>query len=366
MKMYQPTIIAIHVLLGAQLAACEGDYAGGEDGSPTDDATSQHTRTGDPAPTTIDDSAEASSETTAADSNSGESGDPGSSESFESPLTDHVDLTESEEPKVNLRNGNLSFRSMSDFQRTLHLLQNGRLDLESWESQVAGYTSMRSAFDALTERDKINIGLSQSERGFETLLALSPQGDGLEAVRLIDDPSLATLVSRHAMVYIEGYAYRFYYDRIERQGTEAITGDGVDIIPISRIALKPKPTAALDVPCENIYWNSGIKKRTRGEVTLYHAGLFLSGFVAVSKHQKAIANIWWADDAPRIGLALDGYVSAGLAGLHLYHNKLYYNTESKSSYSFSGGQGYILHELLTNHTFTNDLNEKAFCIFEYP
>ena len=41
MKMYQPTIIAMHVLLGAQLAACEGDYAGGEEETEVQESASE-------------------------------------------------------------------------------------------------------------------------------------------------------------------------------------------------------------------------------------------------------------------------------------------------------------------------------------
>ncbi len=111
--------------------------------------------------------------------------------------------------KIRVVDGRLAFDSMEDFQRTKETLNQSQDELESWEGQFAGFTSMRNAFDRLTVAESESIAERIEDYPFATII----ERDGEKYFESpIQNPIIKSMVNKESMIQIGGEVYKFTYN----------------------------------------------------------------------------------------------------------------------------------------------------------
>lgn len=115
---------------------------------------------------------------------------------------------------LKLNDGILEFASEKQLQETILFLKSLRTSgsLEDWENQWAGFKSMRTAYNSITEKDQEIIAQSNSAKGYHRFLSLVGEGDERQAVRNIMDDALATIVNHQGLLKIDGKFRLYRYD----------------------------------------------------------------------------------------------------------------------------------------------------------
>lgn len=229
---------------------------------------------------------------------------------------------------VSMQDGTLKFDSEASLDLTIQKLSalSTRKELDNWEKQWAGFQSVRSAYNAITEADQSLISAKNSVEntkyaGFMTLIG---EGEEREAVRNVTDDILATLVSKEGLIYVGEQAFHYSYarkvtiDNFSKYSKNELlafaaapksSSEDVTSRVFNRKILKTglKNTSdpnAKQVSCLNDYWHGGVlccKKRMVGEIEALDGGGSFSDYEAVyarTKHQRRQSGIWYLDQAP--------------------------------------------------------------------
>ena len=148
---------------------------------------------------------------------------------------------------------------------------------------------MRAAFNRVTEPEKERIGLTNNLAGYQGFLAIVGIGDEREAVLVVEDEALATVLNPDGFVIVGGAVYKYGRDKVVKDARyddsrlaelgryrESLPAEGIEVIPFEqrkqRVFDSRSAIAAQDVSgsCLADYWHGGslcCKKRVVGEVT---------------------------------------------------------------------------------------------------
>ncbi|RFS18327.1 hypothetical protein [Emticicia sp. C21] len=230
--------------------------------------------------------------------------------------------------KITVENGRLKFVDEKHFRKVFdELMKNQNHEyLKNWESQFQNYTSMKRAYEKLTESDKVKIGETKSNKGYEGFLTLIKEGNEIEAIRNTEQPIHSILFNHEGVILVGNSAYKLEYDRIlkinnfsENKLKDVLKGNLSQEIKISplkkeRIAildknLRIKDVTNLDRECHNLY-GSGDNRAFAGYFTLYGTpdvfgididGAFY-GYDAIAKHRKRTVGIWFNNNTSQLRL----------------------------------------------------------------
>jgi hypothetical protein len=215
--------------------------------------------------------------------------------------------------------GRIVFKDPSAFERTMRNLFESK-NLDGFEKTLgSNFYSMRTAYDNLAnEISDIDAFVRQHKQ----VLSLITGTDGeLEIERNIDDEQLATLVSDNGLLQIGQVLYRFSYNYVFKTSvTPNLDIDDFlntdentlvyEVIPIVR-------TTSLRSEVDNcIYeYQSGPRRRLKGELWINQIGGIYSGAGARTKHQQFFWPAWWRSATCKIRLDVSGtykYTSGGI------------------------------------------------------
>ena len=240
-------------------------------------------------------------------------------------------LDEAAQPsgEITAQAGILRFPSVQSFDETVSELRRQWRSRDAWERQWPEFTSMRAAFNGLTEAEQERIGSMNDLSGYEGFLAIVGSGEDKEAVTVVEDEALATVLNEDGLVIIENAAFKYgryrvvkatSYDesRLSELGRyeESVPAEGIEVMPFeqpTRRIFESQPTIAPETiggSCLNDYWHGGrlcCMKRVVGEIGYYFQ---LSGFFRVTgKHQRRTSGVWWRDAAPLLRVAATGSIT---------------------------------------------------------
>lgn len=245
-----------------------------------------------------------------------------------------------QQASVAVQDGVLSFDSETTLKATLEALSKNSQpeNLDKWEKQWAGFTSMRRAFNSINEEEQSKIA-ENGLAGYEGFVSLIPDKEDKEAVRNISDPVWATLANRQGLLLVGGTAYVFSYAKIskianhQRYAKEELlrmarqTNRSTDQVQLFMIQRRKMKTNGQEVNvkngrvniaynneavCTQGYWHGGwacCSKRFVGEIEgegtdnePFNQDISFTKIIAISKHQRRSSGIWWADAVPKLEL----------------------------------------------------------------
>jgi hypothetical protein len=213
---------------------------------------------------------------------------------------------------IEVKDGRLHFASEELFRATIKQLGQQQNALAEWEKQFSGFTSMRTAFSQLTDEDYYKIA-SGNLAPYQDIVTVIGEGEEKEAMRVISDGILATLVSKDGFLYVGNKAYKFSWDQMhivedftaeKLKGINFEAGQGTGefkTMPIvhrlKRIQNQPLPSGktAASIWCIKEYDFNG-KKRMAGDIDYTDAGDFYSSANVMTKHQQRILGVWYAQN----------------------------------------------------------------------
>lgn len=233
--------------------------------------------------------------------------------------------------KIKVTNGVLVFSSQQEFDNALQVLTNkGTKSFNEWEALFTGFTSMRTAYDQITEQDIAKIGETKSLQGFENYVTFLEINGEREAIRVIASDAMATLFNKDGIVIIGEDAYKYKFEKILKV-LKPTTADmitlasfdcknlqsSVDELVLVRqvkgqtLSVKNgRPGGITNDYCISQY---GGNRRLVGEsnVTRTIGGGTFNSITCQAKHQRRLFGIWWAEAIPRIRLRMTSYLRNG-------------------------------------------------------
>lgn len=227
--------------------------------------------------------------------------------------------------------GVLKFKNLTHLETVVKQLTNHQSSSEliKWESQFKGFTSMRSAFDNLSETDIKKISETESTKGYEDFLLLKPTGESdLEAVRVITSPVLATLFNKEGLVRFGNDAYKYTESKVYviRDFTSSKLSDLSEINEVIKLEIFRTPIApkAGGRPLYNNECNQYYgKNRLVGDMLLVSplgsGPQIFSRIKAEAKSQKKVLGVWFANKIPWITLTVNGAYAQPNSGVTLSH-----------------------------------------------
>lgn len=269
--------------------------------------------------------------------------------------------------------GVLKFASEKDLSETISTLRRNQEPekLTAWETQWKGFTSMRTAFDAIPEAEHESISLNGVPEKYAGCLIITGQGENREARRQVSDPVWATILNEDGVVYIGARAYKISYENIARvenyiqhKGSRIAFSESspeVKIFPIirnSKVKIEEDQKSARtaigynnEVVCIQEYWHGGFlccKKRFVGEIETtgvssnpFDQDVLFTYIYAASKHQRRTTGIWWNDEVPELRLKFESTVNYVRYLVTTGNTPV--TTDSFSSRNFSANaNGYII------------------------
>jgi hypothetical protein len=272
---------------------------------------------------------------------------------------------------IQVTDGRLHFSSEELFRTTIKQLAEKQNNLAEWEKQFPGFTSMRTAFKQLTDEDYQKIAAG-TRSPYQDIVAIIGEGEEREAVRVISDGILSTLVSKDGFMYIANKAYKFNWDQMyviedftaeKLKGMNFETGQGSSeykTIPIEHRIVRThnQPLSsgkiAASKTCIQNYDNGGRNKRMAGDIDYSGSG-FYSSVTVMTKHQQRILGVWYAKNT--------GYVQAAGTATDAVSSTTYsYNTgrefnDGYCQFSFPGE----VYNISTGHEALCDDNNVRYC-----
>jgi|GEM_PF-4976812 len=234
---------------------------------------------------------------------------------------------------LTVEDGVLRFSSIDMFEKTLSLLQKDQSALDEWEKRFPGFTSMRTAFNNLTEEDIVKISTTGSTKGYEGYLSLIGEGENREAVMNTDDNLLGTVLNKEGIVFIGEDMYKVTYQKLIKVGdykankniianlgdvTSSNLPKGIQVYAVEhQYSERPVNAAARTETCIREYWHGGAlccKKRFVGQLYTTKVGVLYSSVGGKTIHQRRTSGIWWADKIPEIRLQITGNFTQFIPG----------------------------------------------------
>ncbi|KAA1243212.1 hypothetical protein [Aquimarina sp. RZ0] len=294
------------------------------------------------------------------------------------------------EGKIELVDGVLKFDSEATFENTLRQLINKQNSLDEWEKQFSGFTSMRAAFDKLSDKDLENIAVNESNEGFEDLLIITESDGELEIRMNIDDLVLATIANQHGLVLIDDYAYKIRYNTLYKikessldkivnidnaKAQKLINTNEIESFPVSHQYYdselgntEDEDFAKADRTCNKRYWKKK-RKRLKGEQWTTNIGPLYSGAGARTKHQKRSARIWFRNKTKQLRLKLNGSYTQYFEGIPITQNVAedsgWQNDDGREAYLFdfciNANCSFTINNLSSTHECICDDNNYLRC-----
>lgn len=238
--------------------------------------------------------------------------------------------------KVKVVNGVLVFANQQEFDNTVKALRNKDSKiLDEWETQFTEFTSMRKAYNSITEADMIKIGESQSLQGYDNYITIITTNGEKEATRTIGSDAIATLFNKDGIAIIGEDAYKYKFEKIIKvlkatpaeinalasfnpQGLKSKVKEIALIRKVNGQTLSVKngrPEGIQDDHCLDQYANN---RRLVGEsnVTWTNNWQTFASVTCVAKHQKRVLGTWWAESIPKIRLTLVSYLTNANSGYY--------------------------------------------------
>ncbi len=259
---------------------------------------------------------------------------------------------------IKVEKGRLIFENQAHFDLIFNkLMENQDLEyLRDWENQFEGFTSMRTAYENLTEADFEKIGESGSIKGYESILQIRTENGEQEAAAVTDHPVMARVFNHEGLLLIGNDAFKLQKDkliRIDSYNEEKIRKAlespdqisdylGIESQVVSKENKNLRAGGALDLErsCTSTYKKDKYRFKGQfilvgttsvnpfGDWTTDFSGKF-NAIIWVSQHKKKIALIWFLHNAPVLKLSgtvtyLDdngGYYPATLSELSAIDEK---------------------------------------------
>ncbi len=222
---------------------------------------------------------------------------------------------------ISVVNGSLMFSNEEVFKQTLWGLKDKKIDLDTWEKQFPGFTSVRNAYKNFIHSNERLQEIPDSYSGFITFVG---DGEDREVKRTVSDPLLATLVSKDGIFYIAKDAYRFTYEKffiVRNQNarklkeaasfTKTNLEQGIEVVPIIRKTFESTTrnlrTNEESINCLQSYSYNGSKRRLAGDIDygVYYFGSFLyyTNVVVMTKHQSRVLGAWFTNNISQISVS---------------------------------------------------------------
>lgn len=240
---------------------------------------------------------------------------------------DAVETTESsvtitDAQNITIEKGMLKFASAADLESTIASLIKDQNSLEQWESQFSDYTSMRTAYENISEKDIEMITNNKLDHKFKNIVTITGNDDDLEARMHIDDLVLATLTNENGLLQIGDQVYKITYNTLykasekniesllaieELKNNKSMEESGIETFEVTHqyYTINGSDTYKADRTCDKRYWKKN-RKRLKGEQWTTNIGSLYSGAGARTKHQKRSLRIWWRDRTQKLRLKLNG------------------------------------------------------------
>ena len=235
--------------------------------------------------------------------------------------------------KVSISDGILQFATQKDFNDVMVMLSNNQKDLDKWEKQWQNddFISMRTAFNNINANDieKVSKNHNLPEYSSFVVIELDVTRDK-EAVRVIGDPIVATMVNKDGLVKVGNNMHKYYRDKeviIKDYNKDKIgylrnfdikedKEKGIEVGKITRKAKLIEQTKGgriayfpADLHCTNYFENN---RRMAGVHEYEHTGLGQRhSYKIITKNQKRLFGIWWANEAEWVELKGTWAVSDG-------------------------------------------------------
>ncbi len=238
--------------------------------------------------------------------------------------------------KVKVVNGVLVFANQQEFDNTVTALRNKDSKvLDEWETQFTEFTSIRKAYNSITEADMIKIGETQSLEGYENFMVLIDSGEDKEAMRIISSNAIATLFNQNGLVIINQNAYKYKFDKVLKMSKPSANdllelakpypnSPKISLIDLERkingVSIKGikngRVMGILNDHCLTEYWVGNSKRRIVGESNSNKnwEGTIFNSINCKAKHQRRLAGIWWAQDVTKISLSITSYLKYTSSG----------------------------------------------------
>ena len=83
--------------------------------------------------------------------------------------------------------------------------------MEEWIASFEGFTSVRSAYENLSEEEEVRIA-TEGLTSYGSFLVIRDIGRELEALSVVPEPFLEKVVSKHGMIQVGSDVFRHFYD----------------------------------------------------------------------------------------------------------------------------------------------------------
>jgi hypothetical protein len=264
-----------------------------------------------------------------------------------------LDIHVSSNNNIVVVDGILKFPTKELFDKTLSELYQIQLNqdaLENWEKQYIGFTSMKKAYESISEEDIIKISETGSTKGYEGFLSIVGEDDKKQAVCNIDN-IMGHLFNKDGFVIVGDYALKAtYYKMIKLNNFDAsksklsdqsfADSNNVEISNIRKTSIQSSTkfnkheglgiknntaladyydTEAIELTSLTEYWHgnwSCCKKRVVGELYIWwvdntNAG-GSSGYTFIqgtTKHQKRTSGVWWDTNTGSLIIQFKGHLT---------------------------------------------------------
>ncbi|MFN3852422.1 MAG: hypothetical protein ACK4NY_23500 [Spirosomataceae bacterium] len=234
--------------------------------------------------------------------------------------------------KIIVENGILKFVDQNHFEETFKQIMNNQNKefFNKWENQFANFTSMKKAYESISEQDKLKIAKTRSNLGYEGFLTLVEDGDDFIAVRNTEHPIYAMMFNKDGLLIIGNNAYKlertrglivknYTYNKIQDLISTGKLNSDITVNTIvttykqnSDAKAKIKGISDLSKDCHDLY-GPGNNRAFAGNFVLIGDGnwLFPHGYfnsvIVQARHRKRTLGIWFAEDATY--LKVSGYFS---------------------------------------------------------
>ncbi|REA60177.1 hypothetical protein DSL64_16015 [Dyadobacter luteus] len=231
---------------------------------------------------------------------------------------------------IEVKSGRLSFENQAHFDLVFdELMKNQESDyLNSWESQHKGFTSMKSAYDNLTDVDFEKIAQQNSLKGYENVLQIRVENGEKEAAAVTDHPIMARIFNHEGLLLIGKDAFKLQKDRLikidsynEEKIQKALNSPDENSnylkIESKRITEESKDLSAsrvldLERSCTTTYDTryrfkgifaliGTVSVNPSGDWTADFSGRF-SSIIWIAQHRKRTAFIWHNDKTTELRL----------------------------------------------------------------
>ncbi len=233
---------------------------------------------------------------------------------------------------IKVKQGRLSFDSEAHFKSVFNeLMQNqDNKYLSAWEEKYEGFTSMKTAYNNLSEADFEKIGQSNSISGYENILQIRLENGEKEAAVVTDHPILARMFNQEGLLLIGNNAFKLQKDKLIkidsynedkiRKVLEGRAENSTDYLRIENQVVTQKSenlrvngTLDLEKSCHDVYNSKYAFKgifiligttsvNPSGDWTADFSGMFNS-VIFVAQHRKRTLGIWFAKDTGELRLS---------------------------------------------------------------